>query len=102
MHIVNLCAFSGQLFSVQIFLCLQQQIHAQTLPHGAHGAHPGAAPGLPLGPHPGLGPGGLMFGGALGAGAPPHPLLKPDLHERGPTDLANKGPSSLPDDRLVC
>ncbi|XP_034230169.1 protein groucho-like isoform X9 [Thrips palmi] len=80
---------------------LLQQIHAQQLPHGAHGAHGGPAPGLPLGPHPGLGPGGLLFGGALGAGAPPHSLLKPDLHGREPTDLATKGPSSLPDDRLV-
>ncbi|XP_026282736.1 protein groucho isoform X6 [Frankliniella occidentalis] len=81
---------------------LLQQIHAQQLPHGAHGAHPGAAPGLgSLGPHPGLGPGGLLFPGALGPGAPAHPLLKPDLHAREPTDLATKGPSSLPDDRLV-
>ncbi|XP_034230161.1 protein groucho-like isoform X2 [Thrips palmi] len=79
----------------------QLLIHAQQLPHGAHGAHGGPAPGLPLGPHPGLGPGGLLFGGALGAGAPPHSLLKPDLHGREPTDLATKGPSSLPDDRLV-
>ncbi|KAE8749725.1 hypothetical protein FOCC_FOCC003465, partial [Frankliniella occidentalis] len=80
---------------------LLQQIHAQQLPHGAHGAHPGAAPGLgSLGPHPGLGPGGLLFPGALGPGAPAHPLLKPDLHAREPTDLATKGPSSLPDDRL--
>lgn len=79
-----------------------QQIHAQQLPHGAHGAHGGPAPGLPLGPHPGLGgPGGLLFGGALGAGAPPHPLLaKADLHGREPTDLAAKGPASLADDRL--
>lgn len=81
---------------------LLQQIHAQQLPHGAHGAHGGPAPGLPLGPHPGLGgPGGLLFGGALGAGAPPHPLLaKADLHGREPTDLAAKGPASLADDRL--
>lgn len=83
---------------------LLQQIHAQQLPHGAHGP-------LPLGgPHPGLpvGPGGLLFGGALasGPGAPlaaqPHSLLKPgaDLHNsRESAEL--KGPSSLPEERLV-
>lgn len=82
---------------------LLQQIHAQQLPHGAHGP-------LPLGgPHPGLpvGPGGLLFGGALasGPGAPlaaqPHSLLKPgaDLHNsRESAEL--KGPSSLPEERL--
>lgn len=83
---------------------LLQQIHAQQLPHGAHGP-------LPLGgPHPGLpvGPGGLLFGGALasGPGAPlaaqPHSLLKPgsELHNsRESAEL--KGPSSLPEERLV-
>ena len=101
-------------------LFLQQQIHAQQLPHAAHG------PSLPMGPHPGLpgmGPGGLLaFSGGLGAGAVPgaasapltaaaaaaaaaaqqqHPLLKAaDLHNpREPNDM--KGPSSLPEERLV-
>lgn len=87
----------------------QQQIHAQQLPHGAHG------PGLPMGPHPslpGMGPaaGLLGFGAglpgapggphaALAAGA--HPLLKPaDLHVREPAD--HKGPgSSNTEERLV-
>ncbi|XP_072379987.1 protein groucho isoform X1 [Diabrotica undecimpunctata] len=83
---------------------LLQQIHAQQLPHGAHG------PGLPMGPHPGLpgmGPAGLLgFGAGLAAGVPgapggphpavsgaAHPMLKPaDLHARDPQDL--KRPSS--------
>nr|CAD7430810.1 unnamed protein product [Timema monikensis] len=87
-----------------------QQIHAQQLPHTAHG------PSLPMAPHPGLpgmGPGGLLFGAGLGAGAVPgaggtplsaaaaaaqHPLLKPaDLHNAR-DDI--KGPSSLSEERL--
>ncbi|CAG9856977.1 unnamed protein product [Phyllotreta striolata] len=89
---------------------LLQQIHAQQLPHGAHG---GPA-GLPMGPHPGLpgmGPAaGLLGFGAAGlapggphpsVGAPGgHPLLKPaDLHARDPQDL--KRPASTnADERL--
>lgn len=55
-----------------------------------------------------MGPGGLLFGGALasGPGAPlaaqPHSILKPsaDLHNsRESAEL--KGPSSLPEERLV-
>lgn len=95
-------------------LFLQQQIHAQQLPHGAHG------PGLPMGPHPGLpgmGPaaaGLLGFGAGLAAGVPgapggphpavtgaAHPLLKPaDLHARDPQDLKRPG-STNAEERLV-
>lgn len=94
---------------------LQQQIHAQQLPHGTgHGPA-----GLPLGPHPGLpagmGPaaGLLGFGAAgLSAGVPSaggphpsvaaHPLLKSaDLHSsREPQDLKRPGSTSA-DERLV-
>nr|CAD7570256.1 unnamed protein product [Timema californicum] len=62
---------------------LQQQMHAQQLPHAAH------APPIPMMPHPGLpGPPNsaaslLGLSGALG-GPGPHPLsmlgAKPDLH----------------------
>lgn len=95
------------------FVYFQQQIHAQQLPHGAHG------PGLPMGPHPGLpgmGPaaGLLGFGAGLGAGVPgtpggphaavaasAHPLLKPaDLHSRDTAD--HKRPGSVNnEERLV-
>ncbi|CAH0552649.1 unnamed protein product, partial [Brassicogethes aeneus] len=93
-----------QVTMTELNAIIGQQIHAQQLPHGAHG------PGLPMGPHPGL-PGmnpaaGLLgFGAGLGAGVPgapggphavaagAHPLLKPaDLHGREPSDL--KGPGS--------
>lgn len=79
---------------------LLQQLHAQQLPHGAHGPVP--HPGLPVGP------GGLLFGGALGAtpsgplAIQPHALLKPnsELHSsRDSVDLKSAG--SLPEDRLV-
>ncbi|XP_074035314.1 TLE family member transcriptional corepressor groucho isoform X2 [Leptinotarsa decemlineata] len=93
---------------------LQQllQIHAQQLPHGAHG------PGMPMGPHPGLpgmGPatGLLGFGAGLAGGVPgapgsahpsvaagAHPLLKPaDLHARDPQDLKRPG-STNAEERL--
>lgn len=98
----------------QPFFFLQQQIHAQQLPHGAHG------PGLPMGPHPGLpgmGPaaaGLLGFGAGLAAGVPgapggphpavagaAHPLLKPaDLHARDPQDMKRPG-STNAEERLV-
>ncbi|XP_065170913.1 protein groucho isoform X2 [Atheta coriaria] len=91
---------------------LLQQIHAQQLPHGAHG--PG---GLPMGPHPGLpgmgpaaaaqllgfgagmpgapgGPHGAAAGLAAAAAAGgAHPLLKSDLHARESADL-KAGPGS--------
>ncbi|KAJ8918907.1 hypothetical protein NQ315_016809, partial [Exocentrus adspersus] len=94
---------------------LLQQIHAQQLPHGAHGPA-----GLPMGPHPGLpagmGPaaaGLLGFGAGLAAGVPgapggphpavagaAHPLLKPaDLHARDPQDLKRPG-STNAEERL--
>lgn len=97
----------------------QQQIHAQQLPHGAHG------PGLPMGPHPGLpgmGPtaaGLLGFGAGLGAGVPgapgghsavaaaaaaaaAHPLLKPaDLHARDTAELKSGHGSTSAEERLV-
>lgn len=95
-------------------LFLQQQIHAQQLPHGTgHGPA-----GLPLGPHPGLpagmGPaaGLLGFGAAgLAAGVPSsagqhpsvaHPLLKAAdiLSSREPQDLKRPGSTSA-DERLV-
>jgi hypothetical protein len=61
---------------------LQQQMHAQQLPHAAH------APPIPMMPHPGLpGPPStaaslLGLSGALGPGAHPLSMLgtKPDLH----------------------
>lgn len=90
----------------------QQQIHAQQLPHGAHG------PGLPIGPHPGLpgmGPaaGLLGFGAGIGAGVPgvpsgphaavaagAHSLLKSaDLHSREPVEI--KPGSANAEERLV-
>ncbi|XP_045483020.1 protein groucho isoform X3 [Harmonia axyridis] len=96
-----------QVTMTELNAIIGQQIHAQQLPHGAHG------PALPMGPHPGLpgmGPAGLLgFGGAaaLGGGNVPslpgvphssalgggaHPLLKPsDLHARENID---KRPSS--------
>ncbi|KAL1117930.1 hypothetical protein AAG570_004243 [Ranatra chinensis] len=65
------------------FVCLQQQMHAQQLPHAGH------APPLPMMPHPALpGPPStaaslLGLSGALGAPAS-HPLsmlaAKPDMH----------------------
>ncbi|KAG5864195.1 hypothetical protein JTB14_021661 [Gonioctena quinquepunctata] len=90
----------------------RQQIHAQQLPHGAHG------PGMPMGPHPGLpgmGPaaGLLGFGAGLAAGVPgapgnahpavaaaAHPLLKPaDMHARDHQDLKRPG-STNAEERL--
>ncbi|KAJ9597659.1 hypothetical protein L9F63_011493, partial [Diploptera punctata] len=74
-----------------------QQIHAQQLPHAAHG------PSLPMGPHPGLPASAPLTAAAAAAAAAAqqqHPLLKPaDLHNpRDPNDI--KGPSSLPEERL--
>lgn len=86
------------------------------MPHGA--AHPAAAAGLPLGPHPGL-PAGMPAAGLLGfgaaaaglaaAGVPPsgaphpaaHPLLKPELHSaRESVDVKRPGSNSN-EERLV-
>lgn len=94
------------MFSFSVRLFKQQQIHAQQLPHGAHG------PGLPMGPHPGLPGMGPTAAGLLGFGAGlpapaahvsggSHALLKPaDLHARESSDL--KGPGSAnTEERLV-
>ncbi|XP_044740762.1 protein groucho isoform X3 [Chrysoperla carnea] len=109
-----------QVTMTELNAIIGQQIHAQQLPHGAHG------PGLPIGPHPGLpgmGPAGaglLAFGAGLGAAGVPgapgaphaavaaaaaaaaaqaHPLLKPDLHGRESNDIKSSG-SIGADDRL--
>lgn len=87
---------------------LQQQIHAQQLPHAGG---PGA---LPLGPHPvlpGMGPappaGLLGFGAGLPPGGAPHPavsnpahpLLKSDLHPRSVDELKRPSSTHMNDDR---